>query len=92
VHPNVFISKYENDIILLTMNKQRIASIKALSAAAAIIFAVGLHPARANAQAGGCSERSTDRGGRVLREKNGNINIRAKRIIRRALTGRVCGP
>jgi putative membrane protein len=35
------------------MNNQRIASIKALSAAAAIIFAIGLHPARANAQAGG---------------------------------------
>src|SRR6516162_3825135 len=51
------------------MNNQPIASIKALSAAAAIIFAVGLHPARANAQAGGCSERSTDRAGRVLRGK-----------------------
>ena len=35
------------------MNNQPIASIKALSAAAAIIFAVGLHPASANAQAGG---------------------------------------
>ena len=35
------------------MNNQPITSIKALSAAAAIIFAVGLHPARANAQAGG---------------------------------------
>src|SRR6476620_5246820 len=41
------------DINLLTMINQRIASIKALSAAAAIIFAVGLHPASANAQAGG---------------------------------------
>jgi hypothetical protein len=35
------------------MNNQRIPSIKALSAAAAIIFAVGLHTARVNAQAGG---------------------------------------
>ena len=35
------------------MNNQPITSIKALSAAAAIIFAVGLHPASANAQAGG---------------------------------------
>ena len=35
------------------MNNQPITSINALSAAAAIIFAVGLHPASANAQAGG---------------------------------------
>jgi plastocyanin len=35
------------------MNNQQIPSIKALSAAAAIILVVGLHPASANAQAGG---------------------------------------
>src|SRR5262249_50813950 len=53
VHTTCSSRNMRTDINLLTMNNQRIASIKALGAAAAIIFAVGLHPARANAQAGG---------------------------------------